>query len=155
MKWVLCDVIFLHRWWERSKILSCSRKDRVLIHQSMTVLDKIKSLICDVVTYYHVIARKRNRTIYPQERIFPSKFTRVLTHRNFFWWKKQEILSSCKKNSIIYISIHEAKLMIIKINCFICDVIQDLLSLQKLSQNIQDYSHSGRTPEAQVADDYT
>ena len=45
--------------------------------------------------------------------------------------------------------------MIIKINCFICDVIQDLLSLQKLTQNIQDYSHNGRTPEAQVADDYT
>ena len=126
-----------------------------LFTKAQLLLAKIKSLICDVVTDYHVIGRKRNRTSYPQEPIFPSKFTRVLTHRNFFWWKKQEILSSCKKNSIIYIIIHEAKLMIIKINCFIFDVIQDFLSLQKLSQNIQDYSHSGRTPEAQVADDYT
>ena len=34
------------------------------------LLAKIKSLICDVVPYYHFIARKCNRTTYPQERIF-------------------------------------------------------------------------------------
>ena len=27
--------------------------------------------------------------------------------------------------------------------------------LQKLSHNIQDYSHNGTTPEVEVADDYT
>ena len=32
-----------------------------------------------------------------------------------------------------------------KINWLICDVIQDFVSLQKLSHNIQDYSHNGST----------
>ena len=48
------------------------------------LLAKIKSLICDVVTDYHLIPWKRNRTSYPQERIFALKFTRVLNHQKFF-----------------------------------------------------------------------
>ena len=82
--------------------------------KSGLLLAKIKSLICDVVTDYHLIARKLNRTSYPQERIFPLKFTRVLTHRNCFWWKKQEILSSCNNDSIIYRCINEPEMLIIK-----------------------------------------
>ena len=58
--------------------------------------------VCDVVTDYHLIARKRNRTSYPQERIFALKFTTVLTHRKCFSWKKQEILCSYNNDSIIY-----------------------------------------------------
>ena len=78
------------------------------------LLAKIKSLIYYVVTDYHLIPRKRNRTSYPQERIFALKFRRVLTHRKCFSWKKQEILSSCNNDSIIYRFINEAELMIIK-----------------------------------------
>ena len=37
----------------------------------------------------------------------------------------------------------------------ICHVIHDFILLQKLSHNIQDYSHNGTTPEVKVADDYT
>ena len=39
------------------------------------VLAIIKSLICDVVTDYHLIGRKCKRTSYPQEGIFPSKWS--------------------------------------------------------------------------------
>ena len=34
-------------------------------------------------------------------------------------------------------------------------MIHDFMLLQKLSHNIQDYSHNGTTPEVKVADDYT
>ena len=37
-----------------------------------------------------------------------------------------------------------------KINLFISDVIQDLLSLQEISHNIQDYSHNGTTHAVQM-----
>ena len=116
MKWFLCNVIFLHRWWERWEIW-CFCSNHPLLDggiKARLLLAKIKSLICDVVTDYHLIPRKRNRTSYPQERIFALKFTRVLTHRKCFSWKKQDILSSCNNDSIIYRFINEAELMIIK-----------------------------------------
>ena len=37
-----------------------------------------------------------------------------------------------------------------KINWLICDVIQDFLSLQELSHNIQDYSHNATPPAFQM-----
>ena len=37
-----------------------------------------------------------------------------------------------------------------KVNSLICDVMQDLMSLQEISHNIQDYSHNGTTPAFQM-----
>ena len=64
--------------------------------------------------------------------------------------KRWQRLSICRNHPIIYWCINEAELMIIKMNLFICDVIQDFLSLQKLSQNIQDYSHNATPPAVQM-----
>ena len=43
------------------------------IQKARLLLRKMKSLICDVISDYHLIGERRNRTISPQERIFPSK----------------------------------------------------------------------------------
>ena len=126
MKWFLCHVIYLHHWWKRWEIFSCCRKDPVLIHETWLLLAKMKWLICDVIPDSHLIGGRRNRTSNPQEWIFPSKFTTVPTHRNWFWCKKEEILSSCKNASIIYIfdkGIHQTRLPLTKMKWLICDVI--------------------------------
>ena len=128
MKWVLCDVIYLHRWWKRSEISTCCRKDPILIHQAWLLLAKMKWLICDVIPDSHLIGGRWNRTSNPRERIFPSKLRTVATHRNWFWWKKEEILSSCKNASIIYVfdkGIHQTQILLAKMKWLICDVIPD------------------------------
>ena len=131
MKWFLCHVISLHRWWKRWEILCCCRNHSVLdggIQQASMLLAKMKWLICDVIPDYHIIGGRWNRTNNPWERIFPSKFRTVATHRNWFWWKKEEILSSCKNASIIYVfdkGIHQTQLLLAKMKSLICDVIPD------------------------------
>ena len=75
MKWVLCLVISLHRWWKRWEILSSCRSDPVFdggIHKPL-LLSKMKWFFCDVIPHSHLIGGRRNRTINPQERIIPLK----------------------------------------------------------------------------------
>ena len=77
MKWVLSHVIYLHRWSERWDIYWCYREDCVLDGgiKVVLLLAKLNWFICDVITDYHIIGRKRNRTINQREMIFPSKWS--------------------------------------------------------------------------------
>ena len=68
LKWFLCDVISLHRWWKRQEILTSCRSNPVFdrgIHQAWLLLGKIKLFICDVIPDYHVITGRRNMKINP------------------------------------------------------------------------------------------
>ena len=77
MKWFLSHVISLHRWCERWEIYFCCRKDAVfdvVTEQMPLLLAKMKLFICDVIPDCHMLGGRHNRTSYPQERIFPSKW---------------------------------------------------------------------------------
>ena len=64
--------------------------------------------------------------------------------------KRQEICCCSTSDLVFDGRIHQTRLLVAKIKWLICDVIQDFLSLQKISHNIQDYSQNGTTPDIQM-----
>ena len=60
MKWFLCDVISLHRWWERREILSICRNHPVIYrctHEAEVILIKSSDLF---VMYFRISCHFRN-----------------------------------------------------------------------------------------------
>ena len=86
------------------------------IHEMQMLPANIKLLICDVIPDYHLIGERRNRTISPQERIFPSK----LIECSVIWYLYITDEKGERYNPaawvIIYRCINEAELMIIKLS---------------------------------------
>ena len=64
--------------------------------------------------------------------------------------KSQEICCCSRSDTVFDGRIHQTRLLLAKIKWFICDVIHDFLSLQKISHNIQDYSQNGTTPTVKM-----
>ena len=124
--WVLCDVISLHRWWERWEILSCFRNHPVLDGgiKAWQLLAKIKSFICDVIPYYHLIRGKRNRTSNPQECIFPWKWSECSVMWYFYIADEKGQRICLVPGRILYL-FTKAWLLLAKIKSLICDVVTD------------------------------
>ena len=82
--------------------------------------------ICDVIRDYHLIARRWNRTINPQERIFPSKWidSSVMSYL-YIADKKGERFNLLPARIPFLTEVFTKQLLLAKMKWFICDVIPD------------------------------
>ena len=105
------------------------------------LLARIKWFIFDVIPHFHLITRKRNRIIKPQELILPSK----LSEFSVMWYvyiadEKVETFNPVA-GTIPYLTeaLTKARLLLAKMNWLICDVIADCHLIGERRNNKQDY----------------
>ena len=86
----------------------------------------MKSLICYVVTYYHLIGRTSNRTINPQEQIFPWKWSdsSVMLYL-YIAHKKGERFNHVAGMITYFMEVFTKRLLLAKMKSLIFDVIPD------------------------------
>ena len=90
------------------------------------LLVKMKSLICDVVTDSHLIGGTSNRTINPQERIFPWKWSDSSVMLYLYIADKKGERFNHVAGMITYLTeVLTKRVVLAKMKSLICDVIPD------------------------------